>query len=118
MNDYHRKEDNIMKTKSFAEYAKKRLTKEEIEEIDKEAELEVQFLKSMQMMISVVVNDYMEKNKIGFNELVRRLESSPSHVAKMQRGEANLTLSTFAHLCARMGKEPQEIFKSRYFHKA
>ncbi len=107
-----------MKTKSFAAYAKTRLTKAEIEQVDREAELEVQFLRSMQIMISVVINDYMEKNKIGFNELVRRLESSPSHVAKIQRGEANLTLSTIAHICAKMGKEPDDIFKSRYLHQS
>ena len=105
-----------MKTRSFAEYAKKRLTKEEIEQIDKEAEREVQFLKSMQMMISVVVDDYMKKNKIGFNELVRRLDTSPSYLSKVKRGEANLTFSSFAHLCAKMEKEPEEIFKSRYLH--
>lgn len=105
-----------MKHKSFAEYAKKRLTKKEIEQIDREAELEVQFLKSMQMMISVVVNDYMEKNKLGFNELVERLETSPSYLSKMKKGDANLTFSTFAHLCAKMGKNPEDIFKSRYLH--
>ena len=58
------------------------------------------------------MNDYMKKNKIGFNELVRHLNSSPSHVAKIQRGEANLTLSSLAHLLALMGKDPKDVFKN------
>lgn len=107
-----------MKIKNFDEYVEKRLTQETIDRIDKEAEREVQFLRSMQMMISSLVDDYMKKNKIGFNELVRRLESSPSYVAKVKRGEANLTFSSFAHLCVKMDKDPADIFKSRYFYKS
>ena len=59
------------------------------------------------------MEDYMEKNKVGFNELVRRLDSSPAHVSKIRRGEANLTLSSLAHLFATLGKEPQDVFKSK-----
>ena len=55
----------------------------------------------------------MSTNNIGFNELVKRLNFSPSHVAKIQRGEANLTLSSMAHLFALLGKEPQELFKAK-----
>lgn len=100
-----------MKTKSFQEYLEKRLNKEEIAEIEEQAELEIKILRSIQQLISDALADYMEKNKIGFNELVRRLDSSPSHVAKIQRGEANLTLSSLAHLFALLGKQPQDIFK-------
>ena len=42
--------------------------------------------------------EYMKKNKVGFNEVVRRLSTSPSQAAKIQRGEANLTLASFANL--------------------
>jgi hypothetical protein len=59
------------------------------------------------------MNDHIKKNKIGFNELVRRLDSSPTHVAKIQRGESNLTLSSLAHLLALLGKEPKDIFKNK-----
>lgn len=59
------------------------------------------------------MTEYMEAHDIGFNELVRRLNSSPPHIAKIQRGEANLTLASMAHLFALLGKEPQEIFKNK-----
>jgi hypothetical protein len=70
-------------------------------------------LKSIQQVISDSMAEYMKKNKIGFNEVVRRLDASSSQVAKIQRGQANLTLSSFAHLLALMGKEPNDVFKSK-----
>lgn len=90
-----------------------RLSKQEIAEIEAQAKLEIAILRSIQGGISKAVSEYMEVNKVGFNELVKRLDSSPSHVAKIQRGEANLTLSSFAHLCALLGKDPQEVFKNK-----
>lgn len=100
-----------MKTKSFQAYIEKRLTKEELAEIDRQAQIEVDMIRSIQRMLSETMAEFMKKNDIGFNELVRRLETSPSQVAKIQRGEANLTLSSFAHLLVLMGKEPQDVFK-------
>lgn len=102
-----------MKTKSFQKYIEKRLTKEQLAEIDKQAELEIKILRSIQKSISDAMDSYMEKNKVGFNELVRRLDSSPTHVAKIRRGEANLTVSSLAHLFALLGKEPEDIFKKK-----
>lgn len=102
-----------MKTKSFQKYLETRLDKDEISEIKEQAKLEIKILKSMQQLITSVMEDYMKKNKVGFNELVRLLNSSPAHVAKMRRGEANLTLSSLAHLFAALGKEPQDIFKGK-----
>lgn len=99
-----------MRTKSFQKYLEKRLNKDEIAEIEEQAELEINNLRYIQEAISGAMEDYMKKNKIGFNELVRRLDSSPAHVSKIRRGEANLTLSTVAHIFALLGKEPQEVF--------
>ena len=90
-----------MKIKSFQKYLETRLNKKEIAEIEKQAKREVKILQSIQKLIADAIDDYMKKNQIGFNELVRRLDSSPTHVAKIQRGEANLTLSSLAHLFAR-----------------
>lgn len=102
-----------MKTKSFQKYLETRLNKEEIAEIRQQAQLEVKILRSLQQMITNSMTEYMDDENIGFNELVRRLDASPTHVAKIQRGEANLTLSSLAHLLALMGKEPKDIFRSR-----
>lgn len=100
-----------MKTKSFQDYLEKRLSKKEISEIKKQAQLEVKILKSIKKVIAETMDKYMAENEIGFNELVRRLDSSPSHISKIQRGQANLTLSSLAHLFALMGKDPSDVFK-------
>lgn len=102
-----------MKTKSFQAYLEKRLDKDEIAQIRQQAQSEVRILKSLQKMLADMTEDYMQKNKIGFNELVRLLDCSPSQVAKIQRGEANLRLSSLAHLFALMGKDPKDIFKNK-----
>ncbi len=102
-----------MKTKSFQKYLERRLDKDEIAEIKQHAQREIKIFKSLQQMLADMMSDYMKKNKIGFNELVRMLDASPSQVAKIQRGEANLRLSSLAHLFALMGTEPKDFFKNR-----
>lgn len=100
-----------MKTKSFKDYLEKRLDKKEIAQIKKQAEREVKIFKSLQKMLADMTNEYMQKNDIGFNELARLLDASPSQLTKIQKGEANLRLSSIAHLFALMGKDPKDIFK-------
>jgi len=100
-----------MKTKSFHDLIKTKLSPEQLDEIEKQAQLEVAILKSIQKILSDTMAEYMKKNKVGFNEVVRRLSTSPSQAAKIQRGQANLTLASFAHFLALMGKEPKDVFK-------
>lgn len=100
-----------MKTKSFRDYLEKRLNKKEIAQIKKQADREVRILKSFQKMLADMANEYMKKNKVGFNELARLLDASPSQLAKIQKGEANLRLSSVAHLFALMDKDPKDIFR-------
>jgi len=101
-----------MKTKSFNDLIKTKLSQEQLDEIKKQAQLEVAILRSIQKVLSDTMAEYMQKNKVGFNEVVRRLSTSPSQAAKIQRGEANLTLASFAHFLALMGKEPKDVFKA------
>jgi len=101
-----------MKTKSFRDLIKTKLSKKQLDEIERQAQLEVDILKSIQKVLTDTMEEYMEKNKIGFNEVVRRLSTSPSQAAKIKRGEANLTLASFAHFLALMGKKPKDVFKA------
>jgi hypothetical protein len=101
-----------MRTKSFDYLIKIKLSQEQLDEIKKQAQLEVAILRSIQKVLSDTMAEYMKKNEIGFNEVVRRLSTSPSQAAKIQRGEANLTLASFAHFLALMGKEPKDVFKA------
>lgn len=102
-----------MKLKSFQKYLEKRLSKKEIAEIEQQAEREKKVLETMQKNIADAMDAYMKKNNIGFNELVRQLDVSPTHIAKIQKGTANLTLSSIANLLALLGQEPHSVFKKR-----
>lgn len=100
-----------MKTKSFKDYLEKRLDKKEIKEIEEQARMEYQTLRALQNDVSKAVAEYMTKEKIGFNELVRRLDISPTQVSKIQKGEANLTLASLAHIFALLKRRPHLVFK-------
>jgi hypothetical protein len=102
-----------MKTKNFQSYLEKRLSKQEIASIEEQVKLEIKAMQRLQDDIAKAMNNYMKKNKIGFNELVRRLDASPTHVAKIQKGKANLTLASVAHLFALLGQEPHLVFKKK-----
>jgi len=102
-----------MKTKSFQKYLEKRLDKNEIASIEKQAVAEIHALQTLQKVIVDAIETYMQENNIGFNELVRRLDSSPTHVAKIQRGEANLTLASLAHIFSLLGKEAQLVLRDK-----
>ena len=103
----------MAKLKDFEEYIAIRMTKEERDVIRKEAEKEVNMLIAVQNFISSSVEEYMSENKVGFNELVAKLGSSPSHLSKIRKGEANLTIGSFVHLMATLGKDPQDLFKPK-----
>lgn len=107
------KELYTMKLKNFRTYLETRLSKEDIAEIERQAKLEKRILESLQKDITRAVEEYMKKNEIGFNELVRQLDVSPTHMAKIQKGRANLTLSSLAHLCGSLGQEPHLVFRKK-----
>jgi transcriptional regulator with XRE-family HTH domain len=98
-----------MKAKSFQQYLEKRLNKAEINEIEKMAQLEAEYLRALQEDVSKAVAKYMAQESIGFNELVRRLDISPTQVSKIQSGEANLTLATIAHIFALLKMRPHLV---------
>jgi DNA-binding Xre family transcriptional regulator len=100
-----------MKTKNFKDYLKNRLHKKEIQEIEESAMLEVEAIRTLQKDISKSIDKYMSEENIGFNELVRRLGISASQASKMQKGQANLTLLSIAHLSALIKKRPRIKFE-------
>ena len=102
-----------MKLKNFDDYIKTRLTKKEIADIEKQARREKKLLDAWQANISQSIHDYMEKNNVGFNDLVRILNVSPTQVAKIQKGQANLTLATMAHIFSTLNQQPQFVFKKK-----
>jgi DNA-binding Xre family transcriptional regulator len=100
-----------MRPKSFKDYLSKRLNQTEIVELEQQAEIEFEALKLLQEDISRAVARYMAQEEIGFNELVRRLGVSTAQAVKIQRGEANLTLASLAHIAALFKLRPHVVFE-------
>ena len=83
----------------------------EIAQIEYQATIEFESLQALQKDIAQLITKYMTKEKMGFNDLVRRLDVSPTQISKIQKGEANLTLSSLAHLAALFNKRPHITFR-------
>lgn len=98
-----------MSTKSFNDYLQKRLSNEEVRDIKAEAKVEFKAIRSLQSDVSSAVSDYMKSESVGFNEFARKLGKSPSHISKIIRGEANLTLTSVAQIYAAMGLTPHIV---------
>ncbi len=93
-----------MKTKNFDTYLESRLSKQKIKQIERDAKMEYETMIALKKDISSAINNYMESNQLGFNDVVERLGKSPSQVSRIIKGEGNLTLSTIAQIYAFMGK--------------
>lgn len=102
-----------MKLKNFRDLMEETLTKEDIAEIEKQAKFELKALRSMQKCLQEAIEDYMKKNNVGFNDLVKKLNSNPRQITKIQQGTANLTLASVAHIAALLGKDPATIFSKK-----
>lgn len=100
-----------MKLKNFNEYLKTRLASKEILKMKKQAKVEFESLKKLKQDIALAIIKYKKKENISFNELVRRLGTSATQLEKIRKGEANLTLSSLAHISALLNKQPHIIFK-------
>jgi hypothetical protein len=44
---------------------------------------------------------------------VRKLDSTPKQISRIQKGQANLTLASLAMLSAKLGQEPVISFKKK-----
>ncbi len=96
-----------MKTKSFEALAKELLTEEQIERANFNAQLRYQMMKE----VSLRLKKEMEKNKIGFNELVESIGTSPTQLNKILNGSANITFDSLVKVCTALNIEPHIVFK-------
>ena len=97
--------------KTWKEIREKHFSKEELEEIDKEVSKEALLLKGFQDTISREVALFMAKEHLGFNDLMRRMNSSPRQISKIVKGDCNLTMVSIAELATIMGKRVDIVFK-------
>jgi hypothetical protein len=87
----------------LSEFISENYTAEEAVSLRAAAAEEFAQLQSLQEDVTRLVALYMGREKIGFNEAVRRLGISPSQFSKIQRGSGNITLATLAHIAQTAG---------------
>ena len=105
------KHELVENFEDYSDIRKEIFTKEEIDQLNASAEAEIQAIKSLQESISAAVADYMAREKIGFNELTRRLDVSTRITSKLVKGNSNLSMGTIAHLSALIGRKPKIVFE-------
>jgi transcriptional regulator with XRE-family HTH domain len=101
-----RKKKPVVKAKSGA---KKSVAKKPVAKSSPKS-VENQITMQLQKEVAAAIGIHMEKNKIGFNEFARRLGTSATQMQKIQKGTANLTLASLAHIAAVMKKKVRIIW--------
>jgi len=95
------------KTKNFQSWddlSKELFSSEEIKDMEFRAEERSKMRNELSNEVSIILTQYMSDNKIGFNELVRRLHMSTATVSKIIKGSSNITLDTIAEIGALIGR--------------
>lgn len=106
-----KKSERIKAMPKLEEVEAKLLSPEERAEVDQQADKMIAAMRELQESVSSAVASYMAKEKIGFNELTRRLHTSSRQTSRLLKGEANLTMASIAELAAVMGKKARVVFE-------
>jgi DNA-binding Xre family transcriptional regulator len=96
------------KTEKFDILLEKFYTKEEIINAKEKAKLRAKIMLS----ISDNVRKKMEKEQIGFNELVARIGTSPAQLNRVLNGNTNLTIDSLLKVCTALDLEPEIVFRN------
>jgi hypothetical protein len=104
------KSETVEEFEDYAAIRKELFSPEQLAQLDATAEAEIFAIRSLQESISAAVAEYMAREKIGFNELTRRLDVSTRITSKLVKGNSNLSMATIAHLSALIGKKPRIVF--------
>ena len=106
-----KKSERIKAMPTLEEVEAQLLSPEERAEVDRQADKMIAAMRELQESVSSAVAIYMAKEKIGFNELTRRLDTSSRQTSRLLKGEANLTMASIAELAAVMGKKARVVFE-------
>lgn len=100
-----------MRPKNFNDHLEKRLDQAEIKTLKNQVQLEHESLQTLQQNIADAIERHMKETGMGFNDVTKGLGISPTQVAKIRKGKANLTVASIAHIAAFLGKKPHLSFK-------
>jgi len=104
------KKRDLKNLPTWSEVRSANFPSEVIAQIEKDVDQEVKAMEALQESVSSAIAAYMASEGIGFNELSRRLGSSPRHTAKLVKGTGNLTMASIAEVAALLGKRARIVF--------
>ena len=96
-----------MKTRNFEELAREILTDEQIQESKQKVRLEIEMMNTIANEIKIA----MQKEHIGFNELAKKLKTSPTQISRILKGNTNLTLNSLFRVCSILKIKPTIHFQ-------
>ena len=96
--------EKIKDFQTWDELSKEIFSPSKLKDMEKRASERSKIRNDLSNKISTIVVQYMAENKIGFNELVRRLDMSTATVSKIIKGNSNITLDTIAEISVLTGK--------------
>jgi predicted XRE-type DNA-binding protein len=97
-------------SKSFDQYLKERYSNKDVKTIKESAKQKADEYLKFKMSIASALKDYMNKNKLGFSEIKRKLGTSDSQTNRILKGETNFTTQTIFKIAEVIGKNPRVIF--------
>ena len=77
----------------------------EVQDMEMRAAKRSEMRNELSNEVSIILAQYMSENKVGFNELVRRLHMSTATVSKIIKGSSNITLDTIAEIGMLIGRK-------------
>lgn len=101
-----------MRLKRFKDLFPAELTQEQLDTLENKIDIEASYLLILKQEIIKEIKKYLRKNRIGFSEMARRMNSSSAQITRMKNGTANLTLASISQLAMLMGKRPKILFKN------
>ena len=96
--------EKIKDFQTWDQLSKEIFSTSQLENMEKKSLQRSKIRNELSNHISSIVVEYMAKNHIGFNELVRRLNMSTATVSKIIKGNSNITLDTIAEISILIGK--------------
>ena len=103
--------DDLKNFPSLDEVESEIFSPEEITSLHAQAREREYVRQMLSEQISAAIAAYMAKEKIGFNELTRRLGMSTATTSKLIKGDSNMTIETIASVAQIMGARPAITFK-------
>lgn len=90
--------EKIKSFDSWDKVSKEIFSESELKKLKADAQKRSDIRNQISHDLSLIISKYMAQNNVGFNELVRKLNMSSATVAKLVKGDCNISVDTLAEV--------------------